>query len=129
MVLYYWHAFIYSACQFAGDDNGHPTLKSTGCSLNIGGLKVHFHGGASWLYNLFDHNIADALKSSLKGQVSAVLQTPVYFIRRLVIACDSSYVQQLQMLSIPMETRHLKHFQVMFVTQMTINLTIHLLFF
>ncbi|XP_019854891.1 PREDICTED: bactericidal permeability-increasing protein-like isoform X1 [Amphimedon queenslandica] len=51
------------------DSSGHPTLKTTGCSFSIGGLHVTFHGGASWLYNLFSDNIADSLKSSLQGQL------------------------------------------------------------
>ena len=59
----------------------HMTLKATNCSVKIGHLSVHFHGGAryvyfnlladcilwtySWLYNLFDDQIEDSLESSL----------------------------------------------------------------
>ena len=28
------------------DKNGHATLSTTGCSLSIGHLDIHFHGGA-----------------------------------------------------------------------------------
>jgi len=28
------------------DSQGHATLSTTGCSLNIGNLDIHFHGGA-----------------------------------------------------------------------------------
>ena len=51
------------------DSDGHPTLKTTGCSLSVGSLSVKFHGGASWLYNLFSGSIADSVKSSMQGQV------------------------------------------------------------
>ena len=62
--------------------NNHFTIETTGCSINIGHLSVDFHGGAryviftlntcvfyesscSWLYNLFNDQIADSLKDSL----------------------------------------------------------------
>jgi len=51
------------------DPKGHPTLSSSGCSFDIGHLDIHFHGGASWLYNLFSSTISDQLKSSLQGQL------------------------------------------------------------
>ena len=51
------------------DSDGHPTLKTTGCSLSVGSLSVKFHGGASWLYNLFSDSIADSVKKSMQGQV------------------------------------------------------------
>jgi lipopolysaccharide-binding protein len=51
------------------DSTGHPTLKSTSCSINIGSLDVTFHGGASWLYNLFADNIADSVKHGIQSQL------------------------------------------------------------
>jgi len=63
--------------------NNHFAIKATGCSVNIGHLSVDFHGGArycnytlnarvfhksifnSWLYNLFNDQIAGSLKDSL----------------------------------------------------------------
>lgn len=60
---------MYTHTHIGSDSQGHPTLKTTGCSLSIGSLHVTFHGGASWLYNLFDDTIASSLKSSLQSQV------------------------------------------------------------
>ena len=51
------------------DAKGHATLSSSACKFNIGSLDIHFHGGASWLYNLFDSQIASAIKGSLNGQI------------------------------------------------------------
>lgn len=81
------------------DGKGHPTLKASGCSLHIGHLDVHFHGGSrqaisnnrrllltdyllynfmtlcvcvcvySWLYNLFASSIAGSLKDSIIHEV------------------------------------------------------------
>lgn len=72
------------------DSGGHPTVKASSCSLDIGHLDITFHGGArciiiineietnylttlflfSWLYNLFSDNIAGSLKGSLSDQAS-----------------------------------------------------------
>lgn len=49
-----------------GSDSGHPTIHTTGCSSSIDSVDVHFHGGASWLYNLFDGQISDSIHDSLK---------------------------------------------------------------
>ena len=51
------------------DSKGHATLSAQSCSINIGSLDVTFHGGASWLYNLFSRYIADDLKGSLNTQI------------------------------------------------------------
>ncbi|XP_065839667.1 bactericidal permeability-increasing protein-like [Oscarella lobularis] len=51
------------------DSSGHPTVSDKSCSFVIGNLDVHFHGGASWLYNLFADNIADGLKGSMEKSV------------------------------------------------------------
>ena len=67
------------------DTQGHATLKTTGCSLNIGNLDVKFHGGASWLYNLFDSNIESSIKSSLQEQVSAWLGMSCFCPNNLVL--------------------------------------------
>ncbi|XP_064385923.1 bactericidal permeability-increasing protein-like [Halichondria panicea] len=53
------------------DSKGHATLSTTGCSLSIEKLDIHFHGGASWLYNLFASSIAGGLKGSIQQQVCA----------------------------------------------------------
>ena len=51
------------------DKNGHATLRTTGCSLTVGDVSIEFHGGASWLYNLFDDTIASAVKDGMQDKV------------------------------------------------------------
>lgn len=34
------------------DSGGHPTVKASGCSLDIGHLDITFHGGARCIINL-----------------------------------------------------------------------------
>ncbi|XP_062499208.1 uncharacterized protein LOC134176553 [Corticium candelabrum] len=52
-----------------GATAGHPTVSASSCSFNIGHMEIHFHGGASWLYNLFSDSIANSLRGSISGQV------------------------------------------------------------
>lgn len=51
------------------DSTGHPTVSASSCTFSIGHMDIDFHGGASWLYNLFSGTIADGLKGSIEGQV------------------------------------------------------------
>ncbi|XP_074613864.1 bactericidal permeability-increasing protein-like [Acropora palmata] len=53
------------------DSGGHPSIASANCSSSIGGVSIHFHGGASWLYNLFDHYIDGKIKGVLQDKLCA----------------------------------------------------------
>ncbi|KAI0219821.1 hypothetical protein LSAT2_028647 [Lamellibrachia satsuma] len=50
------------------DKTGHPTIRTTRCSTHIGSTHIHFHGGASWLYRLFDHYIEKAINRAIEKQ-------------------------------------------------------------
>ena len=39
-----FHSFI--VLVLGVDSSGHPTIATAGCSSSIGGVKIHFHGGA-----------------------------------------------------------------------------------
>ncbi len=47
------------------DGQGRPTISARGCSANIDKVDVHIHGGASWFYRIFDHQIEKAIKKSV----------------------------------------------------------------
>nr|AIT76553.1 bactericidal permeability-increasing protein/lipopolysaccharide-binding protein [Megalobrama amblycephala] len=51
------------------DDTGRPTVSMTNCAATVGSVNVKFHGGASWLYNLFSSFINKALRSALQKQI------------------------------------------------------------
>ncbi|XP_060081853.1 uncharacterized protein LOC132561140 [Ylistrum balloti] len=55
------------------DSKGRPHIHASGCGVSIGSVSLTFHGGASWLYNLFSSEVADAIKSSLQGKVCGVV--------------------------------------------------------
>ena len=48
---------------------GHALVCANYCDFNIDKLQIDFHGGASWLYNLFSGVISNELKGSIDTQV------------------------------------------------------------
>jgi lipopolysaccharide-binding protein len=50
-------------------DKGEPHVTAQTCSFGIGHVDVTFHGGASWLYNLFSDDIAKVIKDAIGDQV------------------------------------------------------------
>nr|XP_046240775.1 bactericidal permeability-increasing protein-like [Scatophagus argus] len=59
------------------DDTGRPEVTSVGCAASVGSAKVKFHGGASWLYNLFSKYIDKALKNALQKQICPLVDDAV----------------------------------------------------
>ncbi|XP_052382567.1 bactericidal permeability-increasing protein-like isoform X2 [Oncorhynchus keta] len=51
------------------DETGRPTVSTVNCVANVGSARIKFHGGASWLYNLFKSYIDKALRSALQKQI------------------------------------------------------------
>jgi lipopolysaccharide-binding protein len=51
------------------DSNGRPTISVLGCSCTIASVNVKFHGGASWIYNLFTRFVEKPIKSALQKTV------------------------------------------------------------
>ncbi|XP_061075351.1 bactericidal permeability-increasing protein-like [Conger conger] len=60
---------ISSSIAVKSDKTGRPTVSSASCGARVGRLKVKFHGGASWLYNLFRSFIGKALRKALEKQI------------------------------------------------------------
>eukprot|EP00035_Acanthoeca_spectabilis_P010365 m.183803 g.183803 ORF g.183803 m.183803 type:complete len:485 (-) comp15001_c0_seq2:31-1485(-) len=51
-----------------------PQLTMSACSFDISSVDVHFHGGASWLYNIFKSLIEDAVKDALQTQLCPIVK-------------------------------------------------------
>ncbi|KAG9353318.1 hypothetical protein JZ751_017895 [Albula glossodonta] len=51
------------------DETGRPTVSSANCVANVGNANIKFHGGASWLYNLFRSSIGKALRKAIEQQI------------------------------------------------------------
>ena len=54
------------------DKDGRPTISSTGCSSHVGNLHIKFHGGASWLYDLFNKFVEKQIKSKLQAMMCMI---------------------------------------------------------
>ncbi|XP_068450782.1 bactericidal permeability-increasing protein-like [Clinocottus analis] len=59
---------ITTSIAIKADETGRPTVSTVSCAASVGSVSVKFHGGASWLYNLFRKFINKALENTLKKQ-------------------------------------------------------------
>ncbi|MED6242435.1 hypothetical protein ATANTOWER_004691 [Ataeniobius toweri] len=59
------------------DEMGRPVVSNTNCVATVGSAKVKFHGGASWLYNLFSKFINKALCNALQEQICPLVDKTV----------------------------------------------------
>lgn len=57
------------SAKLGADSTGHPSIATSSCSSSIGDVNIHFHGGASWLYNLFDKYVAGKIKDTLQDKL------------------------------------------------------------
>uniref|UniRef100_UPI00398F87FC bactericidal permeability-increasing protein-like isoform X1 n=2 Tax=Pristiophorus japonicus TaxID=55135 RepID=UPI00398F87FC len=60
---------ISEAIGMTRDNTGRPAVHSASCTANVGNLNIRFHGGASWLYNLFSSSLEKPIHSSLNQQI------------------------------------------------------------
>uniref|UniRef100_A0A8C9Z4Z9 Bactericidal permeability-increasing protein n=1 Tax=Sander lucioperca TaxID=283035 RepID=A0A8C9Z4Z9_SANLU len=62
---------ITTSIAIKSDETGRPVVSSVSCAATVGSASIKFHGGASWLYNLFKNFIDKALRNALQKQVRA----------------------------------------------------------
>ncbi|XP_072238984.1 bactericidal permeability-increasing protein-like [Leuresthes tenuis] len=59
------------------DETGRPAVSSVNCGATIGSASIKFHGGASWLYNLFKRFVDKALRNALQKQICPLVAEAV----------------------------------------------------
>ncbi|KPP64074.1 LBP (LPS binding protein)/BPI (bactericidal/permeability-increasing protein)-1 precursor-like [Scleropages formosus] len=59
------------------DETGRPTVSSSNCAASVGHVSIEFHGGASWLYNLFSSFIENALRSAIQNQICPLVHDAI----------------------------------------------------
>ncbi|KAL5020966.1 hypothetical protein ScPMuIL_000121 [Solemya velum] len=59
------------------DTTGRPLIGSNHCSVAIGSMNLKFHGGASWIYNLFKDTFIKALKKLVVGKLCEVVSNAI----------------------------------------------------
>lgn len=68
---------IATTISIKSDETGRPAVSSDSCSATVGSAKVKFHGGASWLYNLFTTFIDKALRNAMQKQICPLVADAV----------------------------------------------------
>uniref|UniRef100_A0A8D3B3H3 Bactericidal permeability-increasing protein n=2 Tax=Scophthalmus maximus TaxID=52904 RepID=A0A8D3B3H3_SCOMX len=59
------------------DETGRPAVSSVNCAATVGSVSIKFHGGASWLYNLFKKFVNKALRNALQKQICPLVANAV----------------------------------------------------
>ncbi|XP_035008446.2 bactericidal permeability-increasing protein-like [Hippoglossus stenolepis] len=59
------------------DETGRPTVSVVSCAATVGSASIKFHGGASWLYNLFKNFIDKALRNAMQKQICPLVADAV----------------------------------------------------
>lgn len=59
------------------DETGRPVVSSVNCAATVGSAKIKFHGGASWLYNLFRKFVDKAIRNALQKQICPLVANAV----------------------------------------------------
>uniref|UniRef100_A0A1A8ECC2 Bactericidal permeability-increasing protein n=1 Tax=Nothobranchius kadleci TaxID=1051664 RepID=A0A1A8ECC2_NOTKA len=60
---------ITTSIAVSSDETGRPAVDVANCAASVASADVKFHGGASWLYNLFSKFIDKALRDALQEQI------------------------------------------------------------
>uniref|UniRef100_A0AAR2LJ67 Bactericidal permeability-increasing protein n=1 Tax=Pygocentrus nattereri TaxID=42514 RepID=A0AAR2LJ67_PYGNA len=59
------------------DGTGRPMVSGVNCQAAVGSAKIRFHGGSSWLYNLFSKFVDQALRSTLQKQICPLVDEAI----------------------------------------------------
>ncbi|XP_036606952.1 bactericidal permeability-increasing protein-like isoform X3 [Trichosurus vulpecula] len=85
------------------DGAGRPVVSLAGCSCHVGHLDVTFHGGASWLYNIFTGALEDPIRRELDSKLCKEIQNAVETLERtLQTIPESSHISSLADLDYPL---------------------------
>lgn len=68
---------ITTSIAIKSDETGRPSVSSVNCAATVGSASIKFHGGASWLYNLFKSFIDKALRNALQKQICPLVADAV----------------------------------------------------
>lgn len=59
------------------DETGRPAVSTVDCAATVGRADIKFHGGASWLYNLFTKYIDKGLRNTMQKQICPLVDKAV----------------------------------------------------
>ncbi|XP_041638812.1 bactericidal permeability-increasing protein [Cheilinus undulatus] len=61
----------------SSDETGRPAVSSVSCAATVSSASIKFHGGASWLYNLFKTFVDKGLRNALQKQICPLVADTV----------------------------------------------------
>ncbi|XP_058846759.1 bactericidal permeability-increasing protein-like [Acipenser ruthenus] len=73
------------------DSTGHLTVSSANCDASVGDLEVTFHGGTSWLYNLFKKIIQGLVHEQLNNKLCPMISDYIDGLEPLLQKINVSY--------------------------------------
>ncbi|XP_074528234.1 bactericidal permeability-increasing protein-like [Halichoeres trimaculatus] len=68
---------IITSIAIKSDETGRPTVSDISCTATVGSASIKFHGGASWLYNLFKKFVDKGLRNALQKQICPLVADAV----------------------------------------------------
>ncbi|KAM7006326.1 bactericidal permeability-increasing protein-like isoform 1-T2 [Tautogolabrus adspersus] len=68
---------ITTSIAIKSDETGRPAVSTVSCAATVGSASIKFHGGASWLYNLFKNFIDKGLQNALQKQICPLVADAV----------------------------------------------------
>uniref|UniRef100_UPI0037E8C404 bactericidal permeability-increasing protein-like n=1 Tax=Semicossyphus pulcher TaxID=241346 RepID=UPI0037E8C404 len=68
---------ITTSIAIKSDETGRPTVSSINCAATVSSASIKFHGGASWLYNLFKNFVDKGLRNALQKQMCPLVADAV----------------------------------------------------
>ncbi|KAL0221923.1 hypothetical protein RCL1_001777 [Eukaryota sp. TZLM3-RCL] len=75
------NVFIGATLDVVANPSGVPTASIRDVAVSIGSLKIHLHGGASWLYKIFvdvfSHDIKKSVQHAVQSTATSVLNAAI----------------------------------------------------
>ncbi|CAJ1051813.1 bactericidal permeability-increasing protein-like [Xyrichtys novacula] len=68
---------VITSIAIKSDETGRPSVSNINCAASVSSTSIKFHGGASWLYNLFTTFIEKGLRNALQKQICPLVADAV----------------------------------------------------
>lgn len=71
------HIKLQLTCNINARNETEPELHISEASIKIGHMKLKFHGGASWLYNVFADSISTDIKNNFEAEIQKQMTSTI----------------------------------------------------
>ncbi|XP_061112646.1 bactericidal permeability-increasing protein isoform X1 [Conger conger] len=77
--------------QVGSDDQGHPTISSLQCDASIESTDILFHGGASWILQLFVESFKGQIHAKVQQMICPGIERNIQVLERYLQAMNVSF--------------------------------------